>query len=225
MKIEINYQTNINKSFRAQSLKSIFDLQQESYTQKILAELPIEDLDYQIGLIVGASGSGKTSIAKRIGEFCNFDWSNQNLIDDFPKELTLDEITNALSSVGFNSPPCWLKPYTVLSNGEKMRIDLARAMLEETDKPIIFDEFTSVVDRDVAKITSHAVQKYVRKNKKKFIAVSCHYDIIEWLRPDWIFDTNKKEFFFMKNDPDQVYRLFLESAQKTYGKSLKTITI
>ena len=66
-------------------------------------------------------------------------------------------------------------------------MDLARRLLELPD-PILCDEFTSVVDRQVAQIGSHAVQKHVRKLGRKFVAVSCHYDIIDWLQPDWIFE-------------------------------------
>jgi GNAT superfamily N-acetyltransferase len=66
-------------------------------------------------------------------------------------------------------------------------VDLARRLLELPD-PILCDEFTSVVDRQVAKIGAHAVQKYVRKHNRKFVAVSCHYDIIDRLQPDWVFE-------------------------------------
>jgi hypothetical protein len=32
------------------------------------------------------------------------------------------------------------------------------------------------------------VQKWVRRNQRRFVAVSCHYDIIDWLQPDWILE-------------------------------------
>jgi GNAT superfamily N-acetyltransferase len=52
------------------------------------------------------------------------------------------------------------------------------------------DEFTSVVDRSVAKSCCWAVQKFIRKNKLTGIVfASCHHDILEWLEPDWCFDT------------------------------------
>src|SRR6185437_13119306 len=91
-----------------------------------------------------------------------------------------------LSSVGFSSPPSWARPFGVLSNGEQFRATLARAMIEYPDL-CVFDEFTSVVDRTVGRIGSHAVAKTVRRRKKKFIAVTCHDDVIEWLDPDWIY--------------------------------------
>ena len=56
------------------------------------------------------------------------------------------------------------------------------------------DEFTSVVDRQVAQIASHAVQKFVRKGERRFVAASCHYDIINWLQPDWILEPATMKF-------------------------------
>ena len=99
----------------------------------------------------------------------------------------------ALTSVGFASPPSWLKPYSVLSNGEKMRCDLARAILEKRDL-FVFDEFTSVVDRNVAQIGSLAMQKAIRRGGQKFIAVTCHADVEPWLMPDWVFNTDTMTF-------------------------------
>ena len=142
-----------------------------------------------------------------------------------PEEKTIEEITGVFTSVGLGTVWTWLKPYNVLSNGEKMRMDLARCILEEKDQ-IVFDEFTSVVDRVVAKTASFAISKAVRKLNKKFIAVSCHKDIIEWLEPDWVFDTEKQKFFFaQKNTKDQALTSKSIHAVQTNGKYLESITI
>jgi GNAT superfamily N-acetyltransferase len=109
------------------------------------------------------------------------------VVDDFRADIGIEAIANACDSVGFNTIPAWLRPFAVLSNGEKFRVSLARSLLE-LDSPVVMDEFTSVVDRQVAKIGSHAVQKFVRARGGKFVAVSCHYDIIDWLQPDWIIE-------------------------------------
>ena len=74
-----------------------------------------------------------------------------------------------------------------------MRCDIARAMLESKDM-FVFDEFTSVVDRNVAQISSFAIQKAIRRNNRKFIAVTCHYDVQDWLMPDWVFNTDDMTF-------------------------------
>ena len=98
-----------------------------------------------------------------------------------------------LCSVGFASPPDWLKAYDCLSQGEKMGVDIARALCLE--KPlVVFNEFTSVVDREIAKVSAFAISKAVRRSPKKFIAVTCHYDVVDWLDPDWVFCTDTMEF-------------------------------
>ena len=187
--ILIDYEPS--RSMRCRQIESIFDVPpQEKVSLAWKGDLPIDDIDWNIGLIVGPSGSGKSTIAKQIfGKNYDkkFKWSSRSVIDDFPKNLKVDQIAKALSSVGFNTIPAWFRPYSALSTGEKFRTELARSFLHATD-PIVIDEFTSVVDRQVAKIGAYAVQKFIKRNNRKFVGVSCHYDIIDWLNPDWIFE-------------------------------------
>ena len=183
------------ESFRVKSIMGSYDLQSNATEEHFTGELDL-DFDWHIGLIVGRSGSGKTTIAREIfGDniISGYEYTHESILDDMPQGVTMTEIEMALTSVGFASPPSWLKPYAVLSNGEKMRCDLARAILEKRDL-FVFDEFTSVVDRNVAKIGSLAMQKAIRRGGQKFVAVSCHYDIQEWLMPDWIFNTDTMTF-------------------------------
>jgi ABC-type ATPase with predicted acetyltransferase domain len=183
------------KSFRVESVLGTFDLSSEKVTERFEGDIDLPS-KWNIGLIVGRSGSGKTTIAKELfGDYIvqNFNYSHDNILDDMPEGVTMRDITKALNSVGFSSPPSWLKPYSALSNGEKMRCDIARAILESKEM-FVFDEFTSVVDRNVARISSFAIQKAIRRNNKKFIAISCHYDIQDWLMPDWVFNTDTMTF-------------------------------
>jgi GNAT superfamily N-acetyltransferase len=55
---------------------------------------------------------------------------------------------------------------------------------------VVFDEFTSVVDRTVANVCSAAVAKGIRRGTIpcRFVAVTCHYDVADWLEPDWVVD-------------------------------------
>lgn len=210
-------------SFRVDSIIGKFDLQSQEIEERFKGCIDMPK-DWQVGLIVGASGSGKTTIAKELfpeSYITEFDYSSDAVINDMPKDSSVDKITRMFNSVGFSSPPSWLKPYSVLSNGEKMRTDLAYALLQDQDL-IVFDEFTSVVDRTVAQIGSFAVQKAVRKTDKKFIAVGCHYDVEEWLMPDWVFSKKnfKKDQTLSSDSTKQS-----PSLKRTYGKCLLNITI
>lgn len=212
-------------SFRSQAVIGQFDLSVNNYTEVFEGSLDLP-LEWSVGVIVGHSGTGKSTIARELfpnDYVMSFSYTASNVIDDMPEGQTVKEITKMFNSVGFSSPPSWLKPYNVLSNGEKMRVDLARALLQDKEI-IVFDEFTSVVDRDVAKISSLAVQKAVRKNRKKFVAVTCHEDIVEWLQPDWVFDTNIMECK-KKSSLDRQLNLVSTEQTKNCGECLESIII
>lgn len=184
------------ESFRAQSVIGSFALVDCRLEKRFKGVLPIDEESWQIGVIVGRSGTGKTSIAKELfgaAYISRFEYTHKSVLDDFPESLSVSDITKALCSVGFASPPDWLKSYDQLSQGEKMRVDIARALVLEQPL-IVFDEFTSVVDREVAQVSAYAISRAVRKAQKRFIAVTCHYDVIDWLEPDWVFTTDTMEF-------------------------------
>lgn len=193
---DIVKQNNPDMTFRVSKIQADFDVKLEHSNERFVGDIEMPQ-DWQIGVIVGASGTGKSTIAKELFNedlIKGFEYTAKSVIDDMPKNAKIDDITKMFYSVGFGSVPSWLKPYSVLSNGEKMRVDLARALLEKDF--IVFDEFTSVVDRQIAQTSCIAINKALKKTNKKFIAVTCHYDILEWLQPDWVFDTNKMKCFF-----------------------------
>lgn len=193
----ITLESKIARSPRVIQLEGMFDLPLEAVSK---TEIPVNipdllEKEWNVGLIVGPSGSGKSTIAKNLfntelQKSENFQWSKDKaVIDDFPKTMTIKEITELLSSVGFSSPPAWLRPFNTLSNGEQFRVSMARVMAETKEFEIaVVDEFTSVVDRTVAKIGSVAIGKTIRRRNQKFVAVGCHYDIQEWLQPDWVYE-------------------------------------
>lgn len=211
-------------TFRVSKIQADFDVKLEHSNERFVGDIEMPN-DWQIGVIVGASGTGKSTIAKELfgEELINgFEYKAKSVVDDMPKSAKMDDITKMFYAVGFGSVPSWLKPYSVLSNGEKMRVDLARALLEKDF--VCFDEFTSVVDRQVAQTACIAINKAIKKTDKKFVAVSCHYDILDWLQLDWVFDTNKMQCFF-GNAHDRKNNMKSENAIAVSGQNLGVIII
>src|SRR5262252_1951230 len=191
MRVDLTVSTPLSASTRTRQLEGMFDVPRaEKATLRWRGEVPIETRDWAIGLIVGPSGSGKTQLARHLfGDDVDppLAWRAASVIDDFAARFLMDEVAGVCQAVGFNTIPAWLRPYAVLSRGEQFRVDLARRLLEGGDL-VVVDEFSSVVDRQVAKIAAHAVQKWVRARQRRFVAVSCHEDVIDWLQPDWVLE-------------------------------------
>lgn len=229
MRIDIRHSSKDFSSFRAQKVKSLFNAT-NGHEWNHSADIPIEGDDWQIGLIVGPSGSGKSSIGREVwGDGAVYDlykgWdANKPLIDCIAPEGDLNRVTAALGNVGLGDVPAWLRPFKVLSNGEQFRAGLARLIVDAPDA-VVVDEFTSVIDRQIAKIGAAAFAKAWRRNNgKRVILLSCHYDVIEWLQPDWVYDTRTGSVK-KKSQTDRNSILKFGRSTEVTGSFLKSITI
>lgn len=150
-------------------------------------EIPVDlPLQWGIGVIVGASGTGKSTLLSEFGYPEKPLWVDDSSIASHFESA--EQASELLSAAGLMSVPEWIKSYDVLSNGQKFRADLARSIKNNA----VIDEFTSVVDRNVAKAASTAMARYVRKNGvSNIVLATCHRDIIEFIQPDWVIDTDK----------------------------------
>lgn len=190
--MQIEIESDLKKSARVMKIESFMDLsaadnEHFSYTFDIS-----QIRTWSVGLIVGPSGAGKSTIINKLledypqesypkdGAIPLIDWLNKG---------TVEERIDILNSVGIGSVNLWRRDYDRLSNGERHRADLAYAIMH--NDYIIFDEFTSVIDRPQAKSIATALSKTIKRANKQIILASCHYDIADWLEPDWIFEPHK----------------------------------
>lgn len=194
----------VNDKF-TEYLYESYDIQDR---EKTLTEIPLpskddmdeimNDKDFNIFLICGRSGSGKSTILRYVADkdinMPSYD-NEKCVISQFPS-LTEEQACDLLSGVGLSSVPIWLRKPNQLSNGEKARLDVCKSIYDasENGENIVFiDEFTSVVNRDAAKSMSFALQRYARQNGMRLVIASCHFDIIDWLQPDYIFNLNHRD--------------------------------
>lgn len=168
----------------AQMLVKSYDYEATGETSFIPYVVPTLPETFGIGVIVGASGTGKSTLLKEFGEISSHAWDGRAICDHFD---TPEEAERKLFAVGLTSVPTWLKPYHVLSNGEKFRADLAVSLKDDA----VIDEYTSVIDRNIAKAASRSLRKFVTsENVRGIVIATCHRDVLPFLEPDWVIDTD-----------------------------------
>ncbi len=202
-KVEVLLQSEVSNNFRCKKACDALDI---DINKKSVHHLVINDIDipegFNVGLIYGASGSGKTTLAKQIfgpDIFQSVINEDEPIINQFPKHFTYNECASLLTGIGLNSVPCWVRPVKTLSNGQRARAEAA-LMMSLAEGIVCIDEWTSVVDRTVARAMSYCLQKFARKFNKQIILLSCHNDVLEWLRPDFVIDCNEQKFMRREND-------------------------
>lgn len=227
MKIEIHHQVPDYQSYRATRVKSLFNTE-NGCRFDLEVDLDIESAEWNIGVIVGPSGSGKSSMGHVLfgkDKVVNLSkgWTTDKpIIDCIQPEGSFHEVTGALAAVGLGDVPTWLRPFHVLSNGEQFRAGLARIICERPHE-VVIDEFTSVVDRQIAQIGSQAFQKAWRRNnpKGKVVLLTPHYDILDWIQPDWVFDTKDQQLIRGHLRPRPRLELEIRQTDSRYWKYFK----
>lgn len=165
------------------TIRQKYDIKDYVESRIEIPDLPTEG----IVLIVGTSGSGKSTILRTKGHNSQVQFDPKvTVIENFSTPERGEEL---LLATGLRSIPTWFRPPYTLSNGEHHRFVMALCL----DQGIrVIDEFTSVVDRDTAKSLAYSMRQYYDRSEQKeplYIA-SCHRDIVEWLDPDYVYDTD-----------------------------------
>ncbi len=128
---------------RCRQIEALFDVPpQERQSLRWEGDVPLDDRPWNVGLITGPSGCGKSTTARALFGVDALStaptWTEGAVLDDFPATMPLEEITAICQAVGFNTIPAWLRPFSVLSNGEQFRVTLARLLSESPDRVGLF---------------------------------------------------------------------------------------
>src|SRR5271154_549853 len=131
--MKIHLESPVHETPRVMQVRGMFDLP-PARTSSVAwtVDMPLDAKPWNIGLIVGPSGCGKSTIARHLwpeSMVRDFDWPREEtILDGFPTSLPTKDVVEILSSVGFASPPAWLRPFHALSTGQQFRVTLARCV-------------------------------------------------------------------------------------------------
>lgn len=197
MIIEVRNHMEIEQTYRVARALGLFNVPSAMATDfGFDVEIPVSEDgapegEWRIGVVCGPSGSGKTSIGRKLDELGWSEWGAEpwpsgSLIDAIAPDGSFEEVTAVLASVGLGTVPSWIRPFHVLSNGERYRAELARLLAEKQRDRVWFDEFTSVLDRKVATVGAQAFAKAWRRGPaRQVVLITPHSDVLPWLKPDW----------------------------------------
>ena len=148
-------------------------------------ELPVEYPDRIC--FTGASGSGKSSLMRTVAaklesvlDINSLELPEQILVDAL--DLPLQECMRLLSCCGLSEAQLLLRTPAELSDGQRYRFRLALALARKP-RWILADEFTATLDRKLAKVIAHNIQRLSAREPVGFLLATTHEDILEDLKP------------------------------------------
>lgn len=229
MLVRATRKVDVDQTYRVARALGLFNVVTgEAAEFSIEADLPLEDNEWRIGVVYGPSGSGKSTIAATLKEHSWTEWGvddewprDKAIIDCIAPQASFDAVTAALASVGLGTVPSWLRPFHVLSNGERFRAELARLLADDVTD-VFIDEFTSVVDRRVACIGAQAFAKSWRRGPaRRVILITPHQDVLGWVKPDWVVKTSLARATEVTTDHEAIRP---EVDRAAYGEAVFEVT-
>lgn len=176
-------------------INATYDIRQDHDSKIDLAV----DMDNSIvTAIIGGSGTGKTTLLKKwfnvndVTFHVEDDLSIFELLCERHDNDEFSKVSKLLFDVGLSSVPMWKNKYSQISNGEKLRFEIAYK-LKFGDDIIYIDEFTSMLDRQTSYNLCKNINKLLDNYNKRMVVSTCHFDILEHMNIDRVVDTNTKK--------------------------------
>lgn len=162
----------------------------------IVDGLRLETRPGTITALIGPSGSGKSSILQVIADQAGQAvWVGRekldrrsSIIDLVAPRRPLATALRILTACGLGEPRLWVRSPEDLSDGERFRAALARAIGRAVGfpppAPIFCDEFTAILHRRLARALAHNLRKLVSRAGLTLFVASSQDDLLDDLQPD-----------------------------------------
>lgn len=182
-----------------------FGLTLDGQQQVIARDLELPVTSGNLIAFIGPSGSGKSSLMRAVAAELNSSGYGEVLwLDHLPQvsSLVADALAlppldafRLLAQCGLAEPQLLLRTPDELSDGQRFRFRLAQSVAESLRRQsqrasqgtwIVADEFTSPLDRTLAKVIARNWHSLLRQHRLGGLVATTHTDILDDLEPDLI---------------------------------------
>jgi uncharacterized protein len=200
--INVKFKTRVKRSPRVLEIAEAFGIGLEEKDFVVFDKMKLSIRDGDIVYITGQSGGGKSVLLRELSHLmadrgqtvANLDDIKFNadlpLIDQIGKNSK--EAIKLLGRAGINDAYLWVRKPGELSDGQRYRFRLAKAMESGADVWVA-DEFLAVLDRTSAKVIAFALQKVARQVGVTVLVATTHTDMVADLFPDLVIEKRFRE--------------------------------
>lgn len=199
--VDIRFKTRVQRSPRVLEVAEAFGIGLEDKEFVVFDNLELNIEQGAVVYITGQSGGGKsvllrelaTQMAARGRSVVNLDqieFQDCPLIDQIGCDT--NNAIELLGRAGINDAYLWVRKPSELSDGQRYRFRLAKAM-EQGKEVWVADEFLAVLDRTAAKVIAYSVQKAARRAGATVIVATTHTDMVKDLYPDLVVEKRFRE--------------------------------
>ena len=199
--VDIRFKTRAHRSPRVLDVAEAFGIGLEEKDFVVFDKETYTINKGDVVYITGQSGGGKSvllrelarQMAERGQSVINLDnivFEDCALVDQIGKNT--DDGLRLLGMAGINDAHLWVRKPSELSDGQRYRLRLAKAM--ETGAEVwVADEFLAVLDRTSAKVIAFSLQNQARRAGATVIVATTHTDMRPDLFPSLVVDKRFRE--------------------------------
>jgi ABC-type lipoprotein export system ATPase subunit len=201
----------VRRSLATGRVADLFGLSTYEPPHVVAENLALDVRPHDVVAFTGPSGSGKSSLLREVGARLNaidataLELPNVPLVDTLPGPV--EHRLGLLAACGLSEARLLFRTPAELSDGQRYRFRIALAVslasrgtlvprvnnrdlgrspggLTSPGSPILLDEFTSPLDRTLAKVVAFNLRKLARRTGLGVLAATAHTDVLDDLNPD-----------------------------------------